>query len=174
MTLDEFKKTIARSIIKNTIVGSGIFLFGVFIAWLILSGADPEPMSVGGLIVLWVLAVICLFVGFCIVFFPVKAAADVRKGRHEVVRAIQQGDSSYVLWFYEYITQVKNGGSDHQVWIFGKDGRRFTIATNAKKAKEILEYLHQQFPPALYGYSKEFELLYEQKLEVTKRLAGNK
>ena len=156
MDLNGFKKAISKSVVKNVIVGGGIFMFGVFIAWM-LSGADSESedMTIGGLIVIWTLAVLCLFFGFFITFMPVRDYLKVRKGDHPLVNAIEQGNKGYLIWVYEYVTQVQGGGSDHQVWAYSQDGEKHILSLKQKRIAEVIEYLSQQFPNAVVGYSEE-------------------
>jgi len=157
MDLNGFKKAVTKSVVKNVIVGTCIFLFGVFIAWLVLSGADSEmkDMGIGGYIVIWALAGICLFFGFFITFQHVRDHLRVKKGDHPIVKAIESGDKGHIIWMYEYITQVQGGGSDHQIWTFDREGKKFILSLKAKLVQEVMQYLKLQFPNAVLGYSEE-------------------
>ena len=157
MDLNGFKKAISKSVVKNVIVGGGIFLFGVFIAWLVLSGADSEmkDITIGGLIVIWVLAGLCLFFGFFITFQHIRNHLKVKKGDHPLVNAIEQGNKGYLIWIYEYVTQVQGGGSDHQIWAFSQDGEKHILSLKKKRIGEVMDYLSKEFPNAVVGYSEE-------------------
>jgi len=157
MEIQEFKKAISKSHTKNIIVGTGITLFGVFIVWLVLSGADSEmdDMGVGGMIVIWILAGICLLFGIGITAMHIKDAIRMKKGEHPVVNAIQEGDKGFLIWMYEYVTQVQGGGSDHQVWAYDREGQKMILSLKKKRVQEVLKYLSEQFPNAVVGYSEE-------------------
>lgn len=157
MDIQTFKKAISKSHTKNIIVGSCITLFGVFIVWLILSGADSEmdDMGVGGLIVIWILAGICLLFGGGITFMHVKDALRMKKGDHPVINAIEQGDKGFLVWVYEYVTQVQGGGSDHQIWAYDREGNKMVLSLKKKRVQEVMTYLSDQFPAMVVGYSEE-------------------
>lgn len=156
---EEFIKSMTKSGKKHAIIGICIFLFGVFIIWLGLSGVDKsaDEMGTGGKIVLWVLALLCLFMGFLLVFKQMKTTSQVKGGKHPLVNAINQNDGTYLLWIYENVVHVKGGGSNHQVWAVGKEGKRYTIEAKKDKIEGIINYLGNKFPQALVGYSKEIE-----------------
>ena len=159
MDLKGFKKAVTKSVVKNVIVGTGIFLFGVFIVWLVVSGADPESkdMTMAGKIVIWVLAGLCLFFGFFITFMHLKNHFKVQRGDHPIIKAIENGDNGHLVWIYENITRVEGGGSDHQLWTFDRNGKQFILSVKAKRVQEVMAYLKEQFPSAVLGYTKEIE-----------------
>lgn len=159
MDYNGFKKAIKKSFVKSIIVGIGIFMFGAFIAWLILSGADSEmdDMGTGGLIVIWVLAGLCLFFGGAITFKQIKDALYLSQDKHPILNALKKGDRAYVIWVYEYVTQVNGGGSDHQVWVFSLDGKKHILSLKKKRIQEVIQYLTVQFPDATIGYSEEIK-----------------
>lgn len=159
MDIKGFKKVIGKSNVKNIIVGSGIFLFGIFIAWLILSGADSEmeDMGTARMVVLWVLAGLCLLFGGVLIINPIRSFMQIKNGKHPVVQAIETGNQGFIIWVYEHITTVQGGGSDHQVWAFSEDGKKFILSIKGKRVKEVMEYLSQQFPQATFGWTEEIE-----------------
>ena len=156
---------------KNVIVGTGIFLFGVFIAWLVLSGADPDMkyLPIGGLIVIWVLAGLCLFLGG---YMMVKVISDwmkLRKGDHPILNAIRTSDTSYLVWVYENITSVQGGGSDHQIWTFSKTGSKIILSVKKKRVRAIMNYLKQEFPNVTLGWTSEIEQEMSERFEKAKK-----
>jgi hypothetical protein len=159
MEIKDFKKVIGKSNTKNIIVGSGIFLFGIFIVWLILSGADSEmdDMGVGGMVVLWILAGLCLLFGGVLIINPIRSFMQVKSGKHPVVHAIESGNKGFIVWIYENITQVQGGGSDHQIWAFTEDGKKLILSIKGKRVQEVINYLSQQFPNAVVGWTEDIE-----------------
>lgn len=157
MDINEFKKAISKSFTKNIIGGAGITLFGVLIISLVVAGVDTEmkDMSTGGMIVIWLLAAICLLFGISIITVNLKGAIRMKKGQHPIVNAIQSGEKDFLIWMYEYVTKVKGGGSDHQVWAYDKDGNKVILSLRKKRVRKVLNYLSQEFPDAAVGYSEE-------------------
>lgn len=155
MDLSEFKKMITKSDKKNIIVGSGIFLFGVFIVWLVLSGADSEAdeIGTGGMIVLWSLVGCCLLFGGVLIINPIKSYFSVKSGKHPLVNAIQSGDKGYLVWIYEHVTSVQGGGTDHRIYIYNRDGKMTNLALKQKRIQPTIAFLAEQFPNAVLGYS---------------------
>ena len=159
MDINGFKKAISKSFAKNIIIGTCIIAFGVFITWLILSGADSEmdDIPLGGMIVIWTLAGLCLFFGGAITLKHISEAIKMRKGDHPVVNAIETGDKGYLVWIYENVISVQGGGSDHQIWSYTQDGKHHVMSLKAKRVKEVIKYLQEQFPQAVVGYSEEIK-----------------
>lgn len=157
MDLNEFKKTITKSDIKKIIVALFIFLFGVFIVWLILSGADSEmdDVGTGGMVVLWVLGGLCLFIGAVLSWISFKSIAQVRSGNHPIVAAIENGDKGHLVWIYQFTASVQGGGKDHSVWAFSSNGKHYALNVKAKRIQPIIKYLAAQFPQAAVGYTDE-------------------
>lgn len=164
MNDQDFLKLINKSGVKNIIIGIFILAFGAFIIWLQASGVDKQGTTVAGSVVLYTLAGLCLLIGFMLIYLPVKASSQIKNGKHPLVNAINNNDSGYVIWFYEYVVQVKGGGTAHQVWVYGQDKKRYTISTKRVKTTDVLEYLAGKFPSAMCGYSKELEAAYKQKI----------
>lgn len=165
MDLNELKKLMARGSRKTVIVGSFIFAFGVFILWLILSGVDSESdeIGTGGMVVLYILVAICLFFGFFIPFKAIQANLQVKRGKHPLINAIKNQDQGFVFWIYEHIVQAKGGVSDHHVYIITNEGKQLTISAKKKNARRILQFLHEQFPSAYYGWSDDTNAIYKEK-----------
>lgn len=159
MELNDFKKIIGKSNTKNIIIGSGIFLFGIFIVWLVLSGADSEmdDIGTGGMVVIWILAALCLLFGGVLIINPIRSYAQVKSGKHPIIHAINSGDKGYLVWIYEHITQVQGGGSDHQVWAFSGSGKKFILSIKAKPVQEVIGFLSKEFPNAVLGWSEDME-----------------
>lgn len=155
MNYNEFRKAISKSHVKNIIVGTGIFMFGVFIAWSVLSEADPEmaEIPIGGMIVIWTLAGICLFFGGFITFKQISDAIKMKSGDHPILLAIRNEDKDYLVWIYEYVTKVQGGGSDYQVWTFSRDGKKIHLSLKKHRIQDVIKYLATKFPNATLGYS---------------------
>lgn len=157
MDISGFRKAISKSFTKNIIIGTCITAFGIFIAWLVLSGADSEidDMPIGGMIVIWTLAALCFFFGGVITIKHIKEAIGMRTGKHPVINAIESGDKGYLVWVYENVISVQGGGSDHQIWSYTRDGEQHILSLKGKRIKEVMTYLKEQFPNAVFGYSDE-------------------
>ena len=170
ITNEEFITSLTKSGKKHAIIGICIFIFGAFIIWLALSGVDSsaDDMGTGGKIVLWVLALLCVFIGLLLVFKQMKTSSQIKNGKHPLINAINQNDASYLLWVYENVVNVKGGGSNHQVWAVAKGGNRYTIEAKKDKIEGIINYLASKFPQAEVGYSKEIEI------EISKQIKANK
>ena len=162
MDIKGFKKLITKSVVKNSIIGGGIFLFGAFIFWLVISGADPE-MTTGIMVGCIILASICVLIGFGISFSCLKDYYKVKRGNHPVVNALINEDKNHLVWVYQHITQVKNGGANHQIWTFDKNGEKFILNLKAKRIDEAMIFLSKSFPNAVFGYSDEIRVQMEQR-----------
>lgn len=159
MDINGFRKAISKSFTKNIIIGTCITAFGVFIAWLILSGADSEmdDIPLGGMIVIWTLAGLCFFFGGVITMKHIREAINMRTGKHPIINAIESGDQGFLVWIYENVISVQGGGSDHQIWSYTKDGDHHVLSIKGKRVQEVLKYLKEQFPNVVVGYSDEIK-----------------
>ena len=166
MDIREFKKLISRSNTKKFFVGLFILLFGAFLLWLVLSGADSEmkEMSGIGMVVLWALVVICLFIGGLIMLQPIRTYWMIKTANHPIINAIENSEEDVVVWMYQHTTSVKGGGSDHRLWIHTKDGKQHSLALSEHKVQKALAYLSEQFPRAKLGYSEEIKKEMKQRL----------
>lgn len=170
MNRQEFEQIIGKSNIKQLIIGIFIFAFGAFIAWLVLSGADSEmdDMSIGGMIVIWILCGLCLLFGGALIWMPIKTSRQVKSGNHPILKAIDTGDRGFVVWAYEHITQVKGGGKDHFVYVFTREGKQINLSVKGKRVQEILTFIQNEFPNAFIGFSEEQQQRYKQMVKALK------
>jgi hypothetical protein len=166
MDINGFKRAVSKSVVKNVIVGIGIFLFGVFIAWLVIPGTDSEmkDMTIAGFIVIWALAGCCLFFGFLITLQHIRHHIKMKKGNHPIVIALETGNNDHLVWIYEHVTSVQGGGSDHQIWTYDKNGAKFVMSLKAKRINKVIKYLQEQFPEAVFGYTEEIRISMSEKL----------
>ncbi len=166
----EFEKLIGKSNVKSIVVGLFILVFGVFIIWLMLSGADSEmdDIPLGGMIVLWALAALTVFAGLLLIYIPVKTKRQINNGNHPILSAMDRNDHTFIVWIYEHITQVQGGGSNHQIYIFLKNGKRINIGSNQNQSQEIIHYLSSEFPDAILGYSEENESLHKERIRASR------
>lgn len=162
MTDNEFQKALGGFSIATIITGICIFLFGAGLIALAITGADPKGNSTGQKVFLVLFGILCAAVGGLILFVQIRTSRWIKQGRHPLINAIKSGDTSFVLWFYEQIFKVKNGGSSYQIWIMCNGNRHFIINLGFKnsKAADIMKYLTEKFPSAVQGYSKENEDFY--------------
>ncbi|UKN00132.1 hypothetical protein K6119_10340 [Paracrocinitomix mangrovi] len=174
MELADFKKILGKSNTKKSIIATFILLFGVFMLWLILSGADSEmdEVGVGGLIVLWVLIAICILIGGFILFQSIKSTMDIKNGKHGIVAAINEGNKGYLIWIYEHVTSVKGGGSDHYIYAYADNGQLHTISIKKKRVKGIFDFLSTHFPNAVLGYDDEIAKRMNENLKHIKKNNG--
>lgn len=168
---DEFFKMFNRSGVKMGIIGFFILLFAVFIMWIAGSDADPEmeDMSTSGKAILWSFAGLFALVGLLLIGLPVVAVIKQRNGKHLLSNAIRLGDQSYILWFYEHITEVRSGpakNTNHRIWMMARDRKQYSMEVKKARVQEVLAYLQLKFPTAMIGYTKEMEAAFD---EQTKR-----
>lgn len=166
----EFEKTIGRSSVKQLIIGSFIFAFGVFLVWLVFSGADSEmdDIGTGGMVVLWILIGLCLLMGGALIVIPIRTRMQLKSGNHPILAAIDRNDRGFVVWAYEHITQVKGGGKDHYVYVFSNAGKQINISTKGKRVEGILGFIQKEFPTAVIGYSEEQQQRYNDYVKALK------
>ncbi|MBK9592300.1 MAG: hypothetical protein IPO32_12675 [Crocinitomicaceae bacterium] len=169
MTDHDFLKLIKSTSIKMAIIGIGISAFGIFVVWLGLSGADPEmqQMSTSTIVILSIFGGLFLLVGLLLIILPVRASLNIKNGKHKLLNAIQENDTAYALWIYEYVTKVRSGpasNTDHKIWIMCADKNHFSIDVKKNKAQEVIDYLVTKFPDAVIGYTKEIEEEYNKKV----------
>lgn len=160
--INDLKKELGRSDVKNFIIGFFILAFGAFITWMIIADVDKSSdVGEGGLVILWILAGICLFFGGFLCFKVIQGKLQRAKGTHPLLNAIENNQGDFIVWMYEHVSSVKGGGSSHAIWMHRKDGKLITISAKEKRVKELLNYLHQQFPYADLGYTDEFAAKYK-------------
>ncbi len=135
------------------IIGGLVFAVGLLILWGLI--ADVDPTAGAGLkIGIGFLVALFLLTGGAIVGIPLWGDIKARNGKHSLINAIDRSDSNFLLWYYEYITQVKGGGTDHQVWMHCADGKRYFIAAKSSKVAAIMTYLQIKFPNARAGHTE--------------------
>ena len=153
MELSEFKKKLRKGNITVMIVGLFVLAFGVFIAWLYFSGADKSSdIGVGGEIVLIILIIICVGVGGLMMYTTFKNGMLVRGGKHGIVKAINEGDKSYLVWIFENITN-SNGTTLHAIWAYNSQGKQYNIRVKKNEVKKYIAFLSSHFPNAVLGYT---------------------
>lgn len=168
MTDQDFIRMFKRSGTKMLIIGVSIFLFGVFLIWLVASGADSEmePGS-GTAIAMWIFGSIVALLGVLMMALPVVASSRIKNGKHKLINAVLQNDTGYALWIYEHVIRVKSGpasNTNHQVWIMARDKKQYQLGCKKAKVAEVITYLAGKFPDAILGHSPELESQYHQKL----------
>lgn len=153
----EFSKLISKSNAKKTIVGSSVLAFGVFIIWMIMSGADstPDDIGGGGQIIIWAVVIICLGVGGIIGGQAVRSTYQIRSGKHPLLQSIISGDTAHLVWIYENVNSIKGGGSNHYIYAYNSDNKLYTVSLKKKYIAEAMQYLQGKFPDAVFGYSNE-------------------
>jgi len=160
--LNDLKKELGRSDVKNFIVGFFIFAFGAFIAWMIIADVDKSSdVGEGGMVILWILAGICLLLGGFMCFKVVQGKIQRSNGTHPLLSAIERNEGDFIVWMYEHVSSIKGGGSSHAIWLHRKDGKLITVTVKGKRVKELLQYLHSQFPYADLGYTDELAAKYK-------------
>lgn len=162
----EFLKMYNRSGIKMAIIGVFILALGLFMIWMSVSGADPEAkdIPIGGTIALWVFAIIFALVGLLMIWLPIKTSMNQKKGKDPITNAIQSGDSGFILWFYEYVAEVKSGAAKntaHRIFMFSRDNKQYSMDVKKARVQDVLSYLQSKFPQAMMGYTPEMEAAYK-------------
>ncbi len=94
-------------------------------------------------------------------FVALRGAVDlsrIRSGAYPLLRAIDQGDRTYLAWIYQKqihskVEGVKVGESNNIVLVT-RDNKAIEIVLNKKTSPQaLIGYLCSEFPEALVGYS---------------------
>ena len=92
--------------------------------------------------------------------------SQIQKGTYPLLKAIKTGDRSFVAWYYEHRTIVVNQGPQpavYRVRIHTRTGKRGEFVLKGTEVPAVFAYLHQHFPDAIVGYSKEKRAEYRQR-----------
>lgn len=170
MNDDSFIKLLTKTGTKMLIIGLSISAFAVFMIWLGLSGADSE-MTQGTFIGLMIFAGIFLLVGLFMILMPLNTSMKIKNGKHGLVNSIRNNDSSYIVWFYEHIINVKSGpakNSAHKIWLYSVDDKHYSVDVKKTQVPEVMQYLGSKFPGATVGYTAEIEKDYRARMKAAK------
>ncbi|MBD3636269.1 MAG: hypothetical protein HUJ25_02920 [Crocinitomicaceae bacterium] len=156
MDTNGFKELIGSANKRKLVVGTLVFSFGAFFLWLVLFGAKAETTKVNleGQIILWVIIIMSMGFGGLMSWTGLTALQEIKTGKNDLIKAIEKGDSDYVVWFYENITQSNNGERDYQLWIYAADNTSYQFTVKKGRINEVMEFLAERFPNAHVGYTE--------------------
>lgn len=154
-----FKKAIGKSIVKNLSIGILLLSFGIFVAWLRETSTtiDNRNIPAGGFVIFWVMVGLFTFLGSFIIIKGINDAQKLRSDNLPILNAIKNGDKTFLIWIYEYITSVKGGVPDHQVRTYTRNGVSIIFSVRKKRVQDVMSYLKQEFPGATLGWTAEIE-----------------
>lgn len=116
MTQIEFTSLFKKGIVKSVIVGGFIAAFGLLIIFMMLADLGMEDVTTAGIVILWVLAILCIVVGFIAIYKPIRNNQLIKKGQHPLINAINNKDQDFVQWYYEYIVEVSAGPAKNNAY----------------------------------------------------------
>lgn len=162
MSHEEFSRILSQSGSKQR--NMSIFMFVVGGIFMAVAAAAPDNVTLWARIFMGVLSGLCVVGAVALFRKAGKSRAQVKNGTHPLLNAIQNGDRSYVTWFYEEIVTVNNVNTTaaHQILIFDRNNTSATVSVKGAQVADIFQYLHTHFPEALMGYSEENKKRYKQ------------
>lgn len=150
-----FKIILAKSAKKQFRIGILLFCIGLMFA--AIPFLDPSEMGTGGLVIFVILTSLTLFLGLFLIYSGRKTTNQLKFDAHPLMSAILNGDKTFILWFHEQVTTVKNFESraDHQIWLYHRSNKPITISVKKDEVEATMDYLTQHFPNALVGFTDE-------------------
>ncbi len=155
MNHESFKMILAKSAKKQFRIGVLLGIIGLLFA--AIPFLDPADIGTGGLIVFIILTCLTLFIGVFLIYLGRKTTNQLKFDNHPLMAAILNGDQTFILWFHEQVTTVKNFESraDYQIWLYHRSIKPITISVKKGEVEGTMSYLSQHFPNALVGFTEE-------------------
>lgn len=155
MNYVEFKKILKKSSVKILVVGVVITLVGL--PFLGANFYDESKTSY------WIFGILFSAIGLLIVIKSILELGKIKSDTHPLLNAIVKGDKSYLIWVYQkqIISKVEgaNVGKSTNMMLVSKENKLIEIVLNKSTSpSEFTQYVINQFPNALVGFSEENEL----------------
>lgn len=153
MNDENFKKLLSKSRIRVAVIGAVIALAGAVMLASLIVMHETRPAY-------WVVTGIFLLLGLSVLIFSLRDLLQIRSGAWPLLKAIEEGDQSYIVWIYnnEILSQVGGTavGKSSNIMLYNRHGKLIQVVLGKKaslSADTVIGYLASEFPAAHVGYS---------------------